>query len=117
MTKRLWFTDSFVDAEGPGYLAIRDVFVRTPVAGYLGGTSAVADLAWRPILHRIRAPTRILAAGADTVTPVAHAEEIRDRIDGSELRVIEDLRHFSNVEDPGAFNALLRAGLDEFAAT
>ena len=117
MTRRLWFTDAFVDAEGPGYQAIRDIFVRTPVAGYLGGTSAVANLAWRPILHRIRAPTRILAAGDDSVTPVAHAEEIRGRIEGSELSVIEELRHFSNVEDPGAFNALLRAGLDTFAST
>ena len=117
MTKRLWFTDACVNAEGPGYHAVRDVFVRTPVEGYLGGTSAVADLAWRPLLHRIRAPTRILAAGADTVTPVDHAEEIRDRIAGAELHVIEGQRHFSNVEAPEEFNALLRAGLDAFAPT
>ena len=31
--------------------------------------------------------------------------------------MIEGLRHFSNVEDPSAFNALLRAGLDTFAST
>ena len=37
MTRRLWFTDAFVDTEGPGYRAVRDVFVRTPVEGYLGG--------------------------------------------------------------------------------
>lgn len=116
MTRRLWFTDAFVDAEGPGYQAVRDVFVRTPVAGYLGGTSAVADLAWRPLLHRIRVSTRIIAAGGDTVTPISHAEEIRDGISGAELHVIEDLRHFSNVEGPDAFNALLRAGLDTFAS-
>ena len=117
MTKRLWFTDAFVDAEGPGYHEVRDVFVRTPVAGYLGGTSAVADLGWRPLLHRVRTPTRILAAGADTVTPVDHAEAIRDRIAGSELHVVEGRRHFSNVEAPEAFNALLRAGLDAFSST
>ena len=69
MTKRRWFTDAFVDAEGPGYHAVRDVFVRTPVA------HAEED----------PGPTRI-----------------RDRIDGSELHVIEDLRHFSNMEGPGA---------------
>ena len=117
MTKRLWFTDAFVDAEGPGYRAVRDVFVRTPVAGYLGGTSAVAELAWRPLLHRIRAPTRIMAAGDDSVTPVDHAEVIRDGIDGSTLHVIDGQRHFSNVERPGEFNALLRAGLDGFSGT
>lgn len=115
MTRRLWFTDACVDAEGPDYHAVRDVFVKTSPAGYLGGTSAVADLAYRESLHRIRAPTRIIAAGDDPVTPLVRAEEIRDRIDGSELRVVERRRHFSNVEAPEEFNALLGPGLDRFA--
>ena len=115
MTKRLWFTDAFVHAEGPGYHAVREAFVRTPVTGYLGGTSAVADLAWRPHLHRVRAPTRIIAAGDDSVTPVDHAEAIRDRIRGSTLHIIAGQRHFSNVERSEEFNALLRAGLDGFS--
>ena len=114
MTRRLWFTDAYVDAEGPGYRAVREVFVKTPVAGYLGGTSAVADLAYRESLRRIRAPTRIIAAGDDPVTPLVRSEEIRDRIGGSELHVVEGRRHFSNVEAPEEFNALLRAGLDRF---
>ena len=117
MTKRLWFTDAFVESEGPGYRAVRDVFVRTPVAGYLGGTSAVAELAWRPLLDRIRASTRIIAAGDDSVTPVDHAEAIRNGIDGSSLHVIEGQRHFSNVEAREEFNVLLRAGLDGFTRT
>ena len=116
MTKRLWFTDAYVDAEGPGFHAVRAVFVRTPVAGYLGGTSAVAELAYRQSLHRITAPTQIIAAGDDPVIPLIRAEEIRNGIDGSELHVMEGQRHFSNVEAPEEFNALLRAGLDRFAA-
>ena len=50
MTKRLWFTDAFVDAESPAYCVIRDVFNATPIEGYLSGTSAVADLAYRDSL-------------------------------------------------------------------
>ena len=115
MTRRLWFTDDYVDAEGPGYRAVREVFVKTPVAGYLGGTSAVAGLAYRGSLHRIRAPTRIIAAGDDPVTPVVRSEELRDGIGGSELHVVESRRHFSNVEAPGEFNPLLRDGLDRLA--
>ena len=116
MTRRLWFTDPYVDSEGPGYREVRDVFVRTPVAGYLGGTSAVADLAYRPLLPRIAAPSRIIAAGDDPVTPLVRAEELRDGIRDSELHVIEGQRHFSNVETPEEFNDLLRAGLDGFVA-
>lgn len=115
MTKRLWFTDAFVDAENADFHATREVFVKTPVPGYLGGTSAVADLAYLADLRRITAPTRIIAAGADPVTPIERSEEIRDRVPGATLAVIEGQRHFSNVEVPEKFNALLRAGLDEMS--
>ncbi len=115
MTKHLWFTDAFVAAESEAYRAVRDVFVRTPVAGYLGGTSAVAELAYNEHLSRIRTPTRIIAAGADPVTPVDHSRAILERIHDATLHVLEGQRHFSNVEQPDAFNALLREGLDEMA--
>ncbi len=113
MTKRLWFTDAFVEAASPEYHAVRDVFIATQVPGYLGGTSAVADLAYRDELYRIDCPTRIIAAGADPVTPLDHSEAIRDRIIGAELAVIDGQRHFSNVEVPEEFNAVLLTGLDQ----
>ena len=115
MTKRLWFTDEFVEQANAGYAAVRDVFVRTPVPGYLGGTSAVADLAYQADLHRISAPTQIIAAGDDPVTPPDHSEAIRARIPEARLHVLPGQRHFSNVEVPDAFNTLLAEGLDRMA--
>lgn len=112
MTKRLWFTDEFVDAANADYHAVREVFVRTPVQGYLGGTSAVADLAYRDDLHRIAIPTQIIAAGDDPATPLEHSEAIHERIAHSTLEVLDGQRHFSNVEVPDAFNGALRSGLD-----
>lgn len=113
MTERLWFTDAFVEAASPAYHAVRDVFVATQVPGYLGGTSAVADLAYQDSLHRVTCPTRIIAAGADPVTPIDHSEAIRDRIKGAKLSVIEGQRHFSNVEVPDTFNKVLLRSLSE----
>ena len=113
MTDKLWFTDAYTDAANADYHAIRDVFVKTPVPGYLGGTSAVADLAYLPDLPRITAPTRIIAAGDDPVTPIIRSEEIRDAIPGAKLIVIDGQRHFSNVEVPDEFNPVLRDGLDD----
>ena len=104
MTKALWFNEEFIVQEDPDYCRIRDVFIKTPVTGYLGGTSAVADLAYRDSLHLIQAPTRIIAAGDDPVTPIQKSEEIQSRIFDSELIVIEGQRHFSNVEVPEIFN-------------
>lgn len=113
MTKRLWFTDPFVDAAAPDYEAVREVFIRTKVPGYLGGTSAVADLAYRDRLNAITCPTRIIAAGDDPATPIEKSLEILERVAGSKLEIIEGQRHFSNVEAHEAFNSILRAGLDE----
>lgn len=107
MTKRLWFTDAFVEAESSAYCVIRDVFNATPIDGYLGGTSAVADLAYRDHLSTITVPTLVLAAGADPVTPIDHSETIRNRIPKATLAVLEGQRHFSNVEQPRAFNEAL----------
>ena len=113
MTDRLWFTDDYVKSKPAGYHAVRDVFVRTQIPGYLGGTSAVADLAYRDELHRISCPTHIIPAGADPVTPVERSTDIHERIPGSKLTVIEDQHHFSNVEVPEEFNLVLRQGLDD----
>lgn len=104
MTHKLWFTDAFADAQSAEYEHIRDIFVRTPVAGYLGGTSAVADLQYLPDLHKIAVPTLIIAAGDDPVTPVDHSESIHQAIPKSTLVVINGQRHFSNVEQPDQFN-------------
>jgi 3-oxoadipate enol-lactonase len=116
MTKRLWFTDDFVEESGPAYRAVQQVFEATSVAGYLGGTSAVADLAFRDDLHRITAPTHIIAAGADEVTPLEHSLTIQERIKNARLSVIDGQRHFSNVEAAQQFNIVLCEGLSQLIA-
>ena len=109
----MWFTDVFVADGSPAYYAVREIFIATQVSGYLGGTSAVADLAYPDHLHLIACPARIIAAGADPVTPLDHSEAIRDRIKSAELTVTEGQRHFSNVEAPDEFNGVLLAGLEQ----
>ena len=113
MTKKLWFNDAFIRARNEHYLSIKDVFVKTPVTGYLGGTSAVADLAYRDFLHLIKAPTRIIAAGDDPVTPIERSSEINQRIPQSKLFVVDGQRHFSNIEVPDIFNNILLDCLDD----
>lgn len=114
-TDRYWFTDAFAEAAGAGYRAVREVFVATDVEGYVGGTSAVAGLDYRDSLHRIAAPTHVIGSRDDPAAPIACSREIHERIAGSRLTVIDDQRHFPNVEAPGEFNAILRRALDEMA--
>lgn len=116
MTRQLWFNDAYVEQANADYHRIRDVFIATPVAGYLGGTSAVADLDYADRLSRIGVETLVIAAGDDPVTPPGLSELIAERIPHSRLEVIAGQRHFSNVEVPELFNASLLAFLEERGA-
>ena len=75
----------------------------------------MANLNYKPLLHKVKTPTLIIAAGDAPITPLDHSEAINKRISGSHLEVIPGQRHFSNVEVPILFNTILRKGLDTFA--
>ena len=67
-------------------------------------------------LHSIRVPTLIVVGEEDTLTPPAESREMAARIPDSELAVITDAGHLSNLENPEAFNAAALAFLDGLAA-
>ena len=112
MTKALWFNEAFIEQANEDYTVTQQVFEATPIEGYLGGTSAVADLDYLDRLVQIDKPTLVIAAGDDPVTPIDHSEKIHERIKGSRLEIIAGQRHFSNIEVPQLFNPILRAHLD-----
>lgn len=115
MTDTRWFTEPFAVAKNADYHAVREVFIRTSVEGYIGATSGTAELDYKDRLHSIAAPTLVLGAGDDPATPPEHSQQIHDRIVGSKLVMLPGLRHFSNVEAPDQFNPPLRAFLDSLS--
>ncbi len=112
MTDRRWFTDAFAEAANADYQAVRKEFIRTSAQGYIGATSATAQLDYKEQLQLISAPTLVLGAGDDPATPPEHSRQIHERIAGSTLVILPGQRHFSNVEVPGQFNPQLRNFLD-----
>ena len=73
--------------------------------------AALAALAARgdmtPALSGVKVPTAVLVGSQDKITPLPLAEVLRTRIPGAELHVIPDAGHFSNAENPAAFNERL----------
>jgi pimeloyl-ACP methyl ester carboxylesterase len=61
----------------------------------------------------ITAPTLLIWGSADTVTPLANAEQLKALIPGATLNVIPDSGHQPMEESPQAFNALLIGWLDQ----
>ena len=60
-----------------------------------------------PGLSKIKVPTAVLVGSQDKVTPLPLSEAMRSRIPGAELHIIPDAGHFSNAENPAAFNERL----------
>ena len=77
--------------------------------------AASRGLAIRPdrtaMLSSIKVPTLIITGSADTLIPPSESEAMAAAIPGCELVVIPGVAHLSNLEDPVAFNAAVRAFL------
>lgn len=84
------------------------VLMDNPPAGFVGALEAMKK---RPDstdeLTRIGVPTLIIVGENDAVTPPEAARAMHERIGGSQLVVIPDVGHLSNLEAPEAFNGAL----------
>ena len=60
-----------------------------------------------PMLSSIHCPTLIIVGEEDAITPPKLSEEMHRAIRGSELVVIQQAGHLSNLEQPDTFNAAM----------
>jgi pimeloyl-ACP methyl ester carboxylesterase len=65
-------------------------------------------------LHQVRAPTLVMAAAEDVLTPVMLSQEIAAAIPGARLTVLPRGNHAVQIEDPETFNAAVLAFLAEW---
>jgi pimeloyl-ACP methyl ester carboxylesterase len=85
------------------------------IAGNLLALAARTDTTTS--LAGIRVPTLILVGEFDTLTPPAAAEAMHERIPGSELFVVPQAAHMSNLENPEFFNEKLLLFLKKVAGS
>jgi 3-oxoadipate enol-lactonase len=97
-----WFTEDFRERSPETIARMTEMFLKTPLEGYIGCCTAVRDMDHRELLAKIKAPTLIIAGREDVATPVENAIYIQNRIPGAALTVLE-AAHISNVEQPAAF--------------
>lgn len=84
-----------------------------------GVVAALRAMAARPDagpgLAEVRVPTLVLAGAEDALTPPSEARGLAAAIAGAGLVVIPGAGHLASLEEPGAFNAALRAFLADLA--
>jgi 3-oxoadipate enol-lactonase len=97
-----WFTPEF-RARSPQVIdRMTEMFLKTPLDGYIACGEAVRDMDHRDLLPKITAPTLVIAGRQDPATPPDHGQYIVDHIPGARLALV-DGAHIANVEQPQAY--------------
>ncbi len=112
-TLKRWFTEGFYRRKPEDIGKVRAMILATGVEGYVNCACAVRDMAQTTMLLGVKAPTLVTTGRQDPACTVAQSTVLHRMIDGSRLEIIEDAAHLSNIEQPEAFNRLLRGFIDE----
>lgn len=107
-----WFTAPFHAARPDAVARVRHMIETTPVEGYAGCCMAIRDMDQTAALSRIAVPTCVIVGAEDPSTPVSASELIHGEIAGSELVILKDAAHLSNIEKADEFNTALLDFLD-----
>lgn len=102
-----WFTESFRAAHPEAMQRVGTMIRATPVEGYANCGFAISRINFTDQLKAIRCPVLVIVGEDDPGTPVVMSREISAAIPGSELVVLPQAAHLSNIEQADAFNSAL----------
>jgi 3-oxoadipate enol-lactonase len=111
-TIQRWFTAPFIARDPQSIEKVRQMILSTGTKGYIACASAVRDMAQTTMLLQVKAPTLVLVGRQDPACTVEQSTVIHRMIDDSQMIVLEDAAHLSNIEQPRAFNGALRTFID-----
>ena len=78
---------------------------------YFLGPDRSALSSSRSAVSGIKVPVAMIWGDRDDVTPLAQADDLRSLIPSAALKVLNDVGHIPQIEDPAAFNAALIAAV------
>src|SRR3569623_2884337 len=101
-----WLTNEFRERRPDVVARFEAIASSCPLESYVGACAALRDADLRRALHRVVAPTLVIAGSEDVSTTVADGRYLRDNIPKAELEVLE-AAHLSKVERPEDITELL----------
>lgn len=102
-----WFSEAFRRERPETVRRFAALISSTPVEGYAGCSEALVRIDITARLGELRMPALVIVGEHDQGTPVSMARDIQAALPNSELAVIREAAHISNVERPVEFTALL----------
>ena len=101
-----WFTKDFRERAPQAVARMSDMFLSTPLEGYVGCCEAVRDMDHRATLPNVKPPTLVIAGRHDPATPVEAGEFVRKSIPRAAMTLI-DAAHISNIEQPHDYTEIV----------
>ena len=111
-TIKRWFTAPFIERAPTEIEKVRQMILGTNANGYMACGSAVRDMAQSTMLLKIKTPTLVLSGRYDPACTVEQGIVLNRLIDDSQMVIIEDAAHLSNIEQPNRFNKAVRDFID-----
>jgi 3-oxoadipate enol-lactonase len=110
-TLERWFTPDYLKQDFSEIDRIRQQILATPLEGYVGCSEAIRRLDYLEQLEAVTTTTLIMVGADDPGTPVSASEAMHAQIKNSQLVVIPEAAHLSNIEQARIFNDNLMAFL------
>jgi len=105
-TMERWFTEPYRKRNSPEFQKIRDLVLKTPVAGFVGCGQAIMKLNTTARLKDIKLPVLAITGEQDGAAP--GTKYIGEHVPGAKYVGIPQAAHIANIEQPEAFNRALR---------
>ena len=112
-TLNRWFTAPFLNNEKEAVEKVAEMIRGTDTDGYIACASAVRDMSQTSILSNIEVPTIIIVGEDDPACTVDQSKVLEQHINGSELVVLKNAAHLSNIEQTEAFNTAMMEFLNK----
>ena len=111
-TVNRWFLPDFVAKNSLELNHVRGMIQSTPMDGFVSCVRALQNYDFRERLHKMYMPTQLIAGAADGNTPTA-MRQIAETMPHAKFTEIAAAGHLPCIEQPDAFNAVLKAFLTE----
>jgi 3-oxoadipate enol-lactonase len=98
-----WFAPGFATEHHTWFADAQRVLEMTDPIGYAGCSAALRDSDLRSTVGQISAPTLVIGGALDVATPPTDAQFLHDSISSSELTILDNAAHISNLDRHDAF--------------
>jgi 3-oxoadipate enol-lactonase len=105
--KERWFTPAFIASRRQVIDKTMTMILATSARGYVGCARALQKLDYKRHLGRIQCPTLFVCGAQDAASPSAVMREMAGLVPGGVLKLVDPGAHLCNIENPGAFNAIV----------